>query len=642
MTSLRRAGTIPIMIILRLVAWCLLLLSMPTRQSPAQRQAPPVRVEVHEASIRELQAAMTAGRTTAVALVDAYLARIAAYDRAGPRINAMIRLAPGARKQAAVLDRERREGRVRGIWHGIPVILKDNFETADLPVTGGSAALATIRPTRDGFLVKRLRDAGAIVIGIANMQELAFGFENASGLGGQTLNPYDLRRCPGGSSGGTGAAIAASFAAIGWGTDTCGSTRVPAAFNNLVGLRPTQGLVSRDGILPLTVNGDIAGPMARTMTDLAIGLDISVGADGADTSTNVLRNRPLPRFVDSLGAVPLRGARIGIFLPYFRDAHPDVASTVREAIRAMQQQGAEVLEVNVPLDTFAANTSLVFAEMRVAVDAWLARVPGAPVRTLAELVATGLHHESADGRIRPAAAITRDDAATRSRSVNARRVALRNAILGVMDSLRLDALVYPTTRQLPALIGEVPASISCALAAHSGFPALAMPAGFTSAGVPVGLELMGRPFSDARLVSLGFAFEQSDSRRKPPPTTPPLARAAMPVEQVTTRVAIGSATARALLTFDHGRTAVTWDVVVTGVPSEQVLGVYLQRVDSVTNRMVLHRLVAPGSLRGAGRGLLRPGEREALREGRLSVRVLTRGRPEGAEAVVSPASVARE
>lgn len=614
--------------------WCLLLLFVPVRQTPAQQQAPPARVEVHEASIRELQAAMTAGHLTAVALVEAYLARITAYDKGGPRINAIIRLNPRAREQAAALDRERREGRVRGIWHGIPVILKDNFETSDLPVTGGSAALATLLPTRDGFLVKRLRDAGAIILGIANMQELAFGFENASGLGGQTLNPYDLRRCPGGSSGGTGAAVAASFATIGWGTDTCGSIRVPAAFNNLVGLRPTQGFVSRDGILPLTLNGDIAGPMARTMTDLAIGLDISVGADSADTTTSVLRDRPLPRFVDSLGAIPLRGARIGVFLPYFRDAHPDVASTVRAAIRAMQEQGAEVVEVNAPLDTFAVNTSLVFAEMRVAMDAWLGRLPDAPVRSLAELVATGLHHASADGRIRPAAAITPDDAVARSRSVNARRVALRAAILGVIDSLQLDALVYPTTRQLPALLGETPASISCALAAHSGFPALAMPAGFTAAGVPVGLELLGKPFSDARLVSLGFAFEQSGSRRMPPPTTPPLAKVPMPVEEVAARVTVGDATARALLTLDHGRSAVAWDVTVTGVPAEQVLGVYLQGADSVMNRMVLHRLVAPGSLRGVGAGLLRAGEREALREGRLSVRLLTRGRPDGAASVV--------
>ena len=596
---------------------------------PALAQAP-ARFEVHEASIRDLQAAMTSGRTTAVAIVDAYLARIAAYDRGGPRINAIIRLNPRARAEAAALDRERREGRVRGIWHGIPVILKDNFETADLPATGGSAALASLPATRDGFVVRRLRDAGAIILGIANMQELAFGFENASSLGGLTLNPYDLTRCPGGSSGGTGAAIAASFAAIGWGTDTCGSIRVPSAFNNLVGLRATQGIVSRDGVLPLTVNGDNVGPMARTITDLAIGLDITVGADTADTTTNVLRGRPLPRFVDSLGAVPLRGARIGVFQPYFRDAHPEVVSVVRAAIRSLQQQGAEVIEVAVPLDTFASNTSLVFAEMRVAMDAWLARKPSSPVRTLQELVATGLHHQTAEDRIRPASAITPEDAVVRARNVNARRAALRSAILGVLDSLRLDALVYPSTKHPAAAIGEVPQGISCALAAHSGFPALAMPAGFTATGVPIGLELMGRPFSDARLVSLGYAIEQGASRRQSPATTPALT-AGPELRTVTTNVRAGSATARAIFTFDRGGSHVRWDVVVSGVPPSEVLGVYLQRADSSGNRFVVHRLVAPGALRGAGRVVLRDGDRAALERGRLTMRMLTRASPQGNE-----------
>ena len=627
----RRTQTHGAMII-RQIAACAVALSLATR--PTHAQPSPQPFEVHEASIRDLQDAMTSGRTTAVALVDAYLARIAAYDRGGPRLNAIIRLNPRAREQAAALDRERRAGRVRGVWHGIPIVLKDNFETADIPATGGSAALAGIPATRDGFIVRRLRDAGAIILGHTNMQELAFGYENASGLGGQTLNPYDLRRCPGGSSGGTGAAVAASFAAIGWGTDTCGSIRVPSAFNNLVGLRPTQGLASRDGILPLTVNGDIAGPMARTMTDLAIGLDITVGADSADRDTDVLRGRPLPRFVDSLGAVPLRGARIGVFQPYFRDAHPEVAGAVRAAIRAMQAQGAEVVEVNVPIDTFAVNTSLVFAEMRVAMDAWLARLPASPVRTFQALVATGLHHETAEGRIRPASAITADEAVARTRTVNQRRAALRTALLGVLDSLRLDALVYPTTRQLPAPLGETPSLISCGLGAHSGFPALALPAGFTAAGVPIGFELLGRPFSDARLVSLGYAFEQSGSRRMSPPATPPLKGTRAAVTGVTTQVRAGAATARVLLALDRTRDDLTWDVTVTGVPDAQLLGVYLQRADSAGNRFVLHRLVAPGSARGTGRGMLRPAERAALREGRLSVRLVTRSLPGGREAAV--------
>jgi Asp-tRNA(Asn)/Glu-tRNA(Gln) amidotransferase A subunit family amidase len=213
--------------------------------------------EVYEASITDLQNAMTAGRTTSVALVDAYLARIAAYDHKGPALNALIRLNPNARAEAQRLDDERRRGRVRGPLHGIPIIIKDNFDTSDLPTSGGSLALANHQTRDDAFVVRKLRDVGAIILAKSNLHELAAGITTISSLGGQTLNPYDPRRCPGGSSGGTGAAIAASFGAVGWGSDTCGSIRIPSAFGSLAGLRPTQGLVSRSGVMPLSHTQDI-------------------------------------------------------------------------------------------------------------------------------------------------------------------------------------------------------------------------------------------------------------------------------------------------------------------------------------------------------------------------------------------------
>src|SRR5215217_6142077 len=253
-------------------------------QSAARQPA----FDVYEASVSDLQAAMTAGRATAESLVDAYLARIAAYDARGPQIKAMVRINPNARADARRLDDERRQGRVRGPLHGIPIILKDNFDTADLPTSGGSLALANHQTQGDAFVVRKLRDAGAIILGKSNMHELAAGITTISSLGGQTRNPYDPRRCPGGSSGGTGAAVAASFAAVGWGSDTCGSIRIPSAFGSLAGLRPTQGLVSRSGVMPLSHTQDIPGPLARTVTDLAIALDVSVGVDSADSSTRVL------------------------------------------------------------------------------------------------------------------------------------------------------------------------------------------------------------------------------------------------------------------------------------------------------------------------------------------------------------------
>ncbi|MEO7359204.1 MAG: amidase family protein, partial [Gemmatimonadaceae bacterium] len=203
---------------------------------------------------------MSEGRTNSLQLVEAYLARIAAFDARGPALNSMIRINPQARADARRLDAERRAGKVRGPMHGVPVILKDNYNTSDMPTSGGSLALANHQTTDDAFVVKRLRDAGAIILGKSNLHELAAGITSISSLGGQTRNPYDPRRCPGGSSGGTGAAIAASFAAVGWGSDTCGSIRIPSAFGSLVGLRPTQGLVSRVGIMPLSHTQDIAGP----------------------------------------------------------------------------------------------------------------------------------------------------------------------------------------------------------------------------------------------------------------------------------------------------------------------------------------------------------------------------------------------
>ncbi len=236
-------------------------------------------------------------------LTQAYLARIRAYDQAGPGINSMIWVNANAIAEAEALDQERADAGPRGPLHGIPIILKDNFDTYDMPTSAGTLALAGNIPPNDAFPVAKLRDAGVIIIGKSNMHEMAGGITTIGSLGGQTLNPYDLRRNPGGSSGGTGAAIAASFAAVGWGSDTCGSLLIPAAHNNLVGLRPTKGLSSIDGIIPGSHTEDTDGPLARTVRDLAVALDATVGRDRADPpATAILEGRELPRFVDELDA----------------------------------------------------------------------------------------------------------------------------------------------------------------------------------------------------------------------------------------------------------------------------------------------------------------------------------------------------
>ena len=581
-------------------------------------------VEVHEATVAQLQTAMAQGRITSVELVDAYLARIAAYDGDGPALNAIIRLDPRARTEAAALDAERRRGTVRGPLHGIPIILKDNFDVAGLVTSGGSLALAGNVPGRDAFVVAKLRAAGAIVLGQSNMHELAAGITSISSLGGQTRNPYDPRRCPGGSSGGTAAAVAASFAAVGWGSDTCGSIRIPAAYNNLVGLRPTQGMVSGAGVMPLAHSQDIAGPLARTVTDLAIALDVTIGADEADPGTRVLNGRRLPRFVDSLSAGALRGARLGILTNYLSDTDREIADTVRAATRAMQASGAEIVEVNIPgFESLLAGSSVINHEFNLDLLDYLGAHPAAGVASLTEILARGLHHDALKATFERRAAVrTRDSDAYRA--ALAKRSTIQRRIVSILDSLQLDALVYPTMRQPPTFVGEPQVGTTCALAAQSGLPALSAPAGFTANGLPVGIELIGRPWADARLVALAYAFEQAAPRRRAPSTTPPLVNGRAPAPTTMATVArAGAAVARTSFVFDPMRNELRYDTRISGAASDRVRAVVLLRGDSASAGHVVYRLSGPEAMSATGTLFVDTINRRALLEGRLSVALFT-------------------
>ncbi len=587
-------------------------------QTAPRRPAAAPSPEVHEATVAELQRAMAEGRATSAALVDAYLARIAAYDQRGPQLNALIRLNPAARADARRLDAERRAGRVRGPLHGIPIILKDNFDTRDLPTSGGSLALARYQPADDGFIVRRLRDAGAVILAKSNLHELAAGITTISSLGGQTCNPYDPRRTPGGSSGGTGAAIAASFAAIGWGSDTCGSIRIPAAFGSLVGLRPTQGLFSRTGVMPLSHTQDVPGPLARTVADLAVALDATVGPDPADTATRVLAGRALPRFADSLSVGALRGARIGILTHYFTDADGEILDTVRAAIRAMHAAGADTVSVTIAgFDSLLAGTSVINFEHEYDMLDYLARTPGAPVASLGALLATGLEHDALETRFRLADSLgTRESPAYRR--ALARQGAMRTRLTALLDSLRLDALVYPTMRRKPTLIGDPQLGATCNLSAQTGLPALTLPGGFTAEGLPVGVELLGRPFGDVRLVALGYAFEQAGPRRRAPFSTPALVNGRAPAPRAfSTAASGGGATAQARFVFDPVRSALRFDVAVTGGAAERVEAVVLRRRDANGIARVSHRLSGPGTTTASGALTLSAPERAALAQGTL-------------------------
>jgi Asp-tRNA(Asn)/Glu-tRNA(Gln) amidotransferase A subunit family amidase len=479
-------------------------------------------VEVCEATIAALQDAMAAGQASSTALMDAYLARIEAYDRNGPRLNAMIRLNPAARAAAAARDGERRAGRLRGTLHGVPVILKDNYATAEMPTAAASRALAALWPREDAFQVRRLREAGAVILGKANMDELAEMTTGLSSLGGQTRNPYAPDRIPGGSSGGSAVAAAASFAAIAFGTDTGSSIRVPAADNNLFALRPTKGLSSIAGIIPYSLSHDTAGPMARSVTDLAIALDATIGRDSLDPATAILDGHPLPRFVDALDANALSGARLGLLRSYF--GGPDdaeVAQIVMSAIERIAALGATTMEVALPDDIDPAKATVWDFEFAEDLAEFLAGVPDAPVRSLAEILDNGNVHPSLESRLRQVLAGPGRDSAEH-RAGLAEQARIRRAVVGPLDAHKLDALVYPTVRRKPALIGEPPRPANTRLSAVTGLPALTAPAGFTADGLPVGMELLGRPLADARLVALAFAYEQAVQPRRLPPTTTPL------------------------------------------------------------------------------------------------------------------------
>jgi Asp-tRNA(Asn)/Glu-tRNA(Gln) amidotransferase A subunit family amidase len=608
-------------------------------QTTAPTVAPKLDTTVVEATIGELQRGMTEGRFTALDLARAYVARITAYDQQGPALNSLVRVNSAAERDARAMDAERRAGKVRGPLHGIPVIIKDNYNTADMPTTGSTLALATFTPTEDAFIVRRLRDAGAVIVGKSNLHELAAGITSVSSMGGQTRNPYDPRRCPGGSSGGTGAAIAASFAVVGWGSDTCGSIRIPAAFGSLFGLRPTSGLVSRSGVIPLSHTQDVIGPLARTVTDLAIALDITVGRDTADAATSVLDGRELLRFVASLDKDALRGKRIGILRNYMTGTDGDIADTIRSTAQAMRALGAEVMEVTFQgLDTLIAGSGVIPYEFKWDLMDFLAKYPGAPVHSLREIIERGLHHEALDGTFRIRDSVSTRDS-ERYRAALAKQATLKTRLVAYLDSAGFDALVYPTMQRRPVFVGEAQPGTTCSLSAQSGLPALSLPAGFTNDGLPVGLELMGKPFEDAKLVAMAYAFEQSPGgmRRRPPLTTPMLRNGRVPAAQLY-RARPGSA--NVTFRFDALRNELHYTVSVPATAGNSQ-AIVLRRSDPAgtgTSRVrVVQRLIGPGVRSTTGVIPLGELDRRALTDGRLSILHVTSDAPLGRAAIVERA-----
>jgi amidase len=588
--------------------------------------------DVAEKSIEELQRAMQGGEVTSRQLVELYLERIDAYDKQGPALNAITAVNPRAREAADALDAERAAGRVRGPLHGVPVLVKDNYETIEMPTSAGSIALASFHPARDAFLVQRLKAAGAVVIGKTNMHELAAGIFSVGSRFGQTRNPYDLDRNPGGSSGGTGAAVAANFAAAGMGSDTCGSIRIPASHNNLVGLRGTQGLSSRTGIVPLSSTQDIGGPIARTMADLAIMLDATVGADPADPSTAAGGGHIPTSYRAGLHADALKSARIGVVRSLFGSAAEDqeVTTVVQQALDGMKKGGAEIVDVIVPgLDDLLRDSSMINHDFKFDLADYLARAGGAPVNSLGEILDRGLYHHALESTFRARNAVEQRDSDA-SRRAKVKRVALRQAIEAVLAEHRLVAIAFPTLRRKPARIGDGQAGSSCQVSAHSGLPALGAPAGFTADGLPIGLELLGGAFQEQELLSLGYAMERTLNVRRPPFSTPALVNGKAPAAKTATTTVAG---ASLKLTYDETTSRLQYALTTTAGDPPAAVWIHLGTPSKPGAGR--HLLFGPGQPM-AGSVTLAAVDRKALAEGALMVRFF----PRDARGAVADASIA--
>ena len=483
-----------------------------------------------ERTISEIHAAMKSGKLTCQALVSEYLRRIDAYDKNGPAINAIVVINPNALEEALALDKRG----FTGPLHCIPFVVKDNFETVGLQSADGALAFAGYKASTDAFEVKKIKEAGAIILAKTNMAEWAFTpYETVSSiLPGYTRNPYDTARVTAGSSGGTAAAVAANFAAVGLGTDTGNSIRGPSSHQALVGIRSTMGLTSRAGVFPLSLLADIAGPMTRTVEDAATVFQVIVGEDPNDPATAAAHGRPIPNYLDSLKIDGLKGAVIGVLHEAYdrESADPEVIKVFQQAIADLRRAGATVIDP-APVEGYSAIKRIPDAGpcmgFKYDLNAFLAvRGDAVPMHNLAEIIKSGKFHPSVQRRLekaQEAPANGPDSAACVADSDY--RAKLRAAVNSTMDKLKLDAFIYPTWSNAPRLIGDLntPAGDnSQVFSPGTGFPALTVPIGYTYGQLPAGMTFYGRAWSEATLIRLGYAYEQATHHRHPPASTPPL------------------------------------------------------------------------------------------------------------------------
>ncbi len=518
-------------------------------------------LNITTASIPEEQAAMATGRVTSQKLTEAFLKRIDAYDKKGPAINAVIMVNPNAVKEARTLDAERRKGKIRGPLHGIPILLKDNYETHDMPTTAGSQLLKGSVPAADGFVVKRLRDAGAVIVAKVNMNEFAGsgGMVNGardpeivkkgraqagfSSMGGQTHNPHDTSRVPSSSSGGTGASIAAGFAQFGTGTDTGGSIRGPSSVNGIAGLKTTWGLVSRAGIVPLALSLDTAGPIARNVTDLAVALGVMAGRDPNDSATDLGASHAEADYTKYLKTGSLKGVRIGI-TPEFMGGNDQVKKISHDAVEQLKKLGAEIVEpVVFPEYLLAARGGiyelLVNSEFKAQITDYLKTTKPEYPKSFDDLVR--LANDPNTHYASPEKAFALRYSGERALPItDPQFLVLRDQMLptfkagiaAVFADNKIDALFFPTNARPANQIAEVPRPFTDAAATgaspgnmtnESGFPEIVVPAGMTTdENLPVTMSFLGTPWSEPKLIGFAYDFEQATKAIRTPKHTPAL------------------------------------------------------------------------------------------------------------------------
>ena len=523
---------------------------------------------VVEATLAQVHSAMLEGRLDCATLVQRYLQRITAYDRAGPQLQSIITVSPRALDDAAALDSAFVAGGLSGPLHCAPVLLKDNVDTADIPTTAGSLSLETSQPPDDAFLVQQLRAAGALILGKANMDEFAFGFTGSSSLGGLIRNPYDPTRGAGGSSSGTGASIGASLGLFGIGTDTGGSIRVPSSVQGLVGIRPSMRLISQDGIIPLAHFQDTAGPMCRTVEDCALMLTVISGFDSSSASgqntlplarddqavliPDAMTYRTIigfpsgPDYTLALNPMALNGARIGVVRALF-GSNTDVVGTINAALAAMTAAGAIVEDVTVPeLSTITGYASVSKWEFRDHLTEYLTSWPSdedGHKRSFEEVAASGEYEQSraASFATNAQSGVIRYQDPDYDNNTLDRPAIVRARLNAALDHTDLngnvlgepyDLLLYPSVQSPPAVGGAPSTGSNNRLSPFSGFPALSMPAGFTAAtadrvALPIGMEMLGREFDEATLIRIAYAYQQlvrgTALARQAPTFTPEMA-----------------------------------------------------------------------------------------------------------------------